>query len=177
MHISALEEYGIRCAIQLARAYEQGPLSASKVAEKEGISVEYVSKILHLLKRSGLVSAIRGAQGGFLLSMAPSALSISRVLTSLDESRGAGSTSEDFCQKHSGHQGKCSHLESCSIRPVWTTLSSYFDQVLNELTLGDLLRREDEIQRQVATIASRKAKTLTQIFRPTEVQPHENPIL
>src|SRR5205823_5937207 len=75
MHISAVEEYGLRCALQLASQPEGSVLAASQVAEREGISVQYASKILHLFRKAGLVSASRGMQGGFRLVRAADEIS------------------------------------------------------------------------------------------------------
>jgi len=52
MNVTALEEYGLRCAVQLASLPEGTTLSAPEIAEREGLSIEYVSKFMLLLIRS-----------------------------------------------------------------------------------------------------------------------------
>jgi len=73
MRISTIEEYGLRCALQLGRVYffKEQHLAATEIAKREGISVRYVSKIMYLLRKAKLATAVRGTTGGFLLSKAP----------------------------------------------------------------------------------------------------------
>ena len=164
MQLSALEEYGVRCALQLARTYSEGPLSASKVAEKEGLSVEYVSKIMHLFKKSGLVAAARGNQGGFYLTEAPSDIPLKRLLDGIRPQSARESTSE-FCNHYTGQGQSCVHIGECALRPVWGLLGSYFDEVLKNLTLQDLLGREVDSEKVVRTLAAEKAKFVTDRIR------------
>ena len=154
MHISAVEEYGLRCALQLASLPEGSVLAASQVAEREGISVQYASKILHLFRKSALVSASRGMQGGFCLVRPPESISLKAVFGAFREDKAA------FCTQFSGQQAECVHLKECSVRPVFNVLAGYFDSVLEHLTLGDLLRTEAETKQRVESFASREADRL-----------------
>lgn len=164
MQISALEEYGVRCALQLAKHHAQGSLPASKIAEAEGLSVEYVGKIMHLFRKSGLVLASRGNQGGFYLADAPEHVSVHRVFEAM---RSPKDNSTQFCERFSGQHEMCRHTGACSLRPVWKVLSGYFDDVLKSLTLADLARREDDATRRVSMVAAQKAGVLTQALRPS----------
>lgn len=154
MHVSAMEEYGLRCALQLARHAGQGALAASQLAEKEGISVEYVSKLLYMLRKAGLVKATRGVQGGFSLGVAPESVSLKDIM---DAIRNTDRATEDFCCNYSGRQTSCVHLGNCSVRPVWKVLTSYYDGVLKDLTLKDLLTAERGTQTKVEDVAARRA--------------------
>ena len=143
MHISAMEEYGLRCALQLARsAHSRAPLSASEISEKERISVEYVSKFMHLFKKAGLVKAVRGVQGGFLLVQGPDAVNLKQIFDALKPQPKALTTS--FCGQYSGKAEQCVHMGECSVRPFWEVLSEHFEEVTRNLTLADLMRRETE---------------------------------
>lgn len=141
MRISALEEYGLRCALDLARHYEKGLVSASKLAEREGISTEYASKILFLMRSSGLVRSERGNQGGFQLVESPDQISVKRVFDAVDPKVVDGHA---FCNQHTGQRDECVHLGKCSIRSVWDDLSTHIDRLLAQLTLSDLLERKTQ---------------------------------
>jgi Rrf2 family protein len=151
MHISALEEYGLRCALQLASLPEGSVLAASQVAEREGISVQYASKILHLFRKSGLVVASRGMQGGFRLSHRPGEISLKSVFSVFREEK------DGFCTQYKGLQNECVHLKECSVRPVWHVLASYFDSVLENLTLADLHRNEIDARLRIEEFAKSEA--------------------
>jgi Rrf2 family transcriptional regulator, iron-sulfur cluster assembly transcription factor len=152
MHISAVEEYGLRCALQLSSLKEGAVLAASQIAEREGISVQYASKIMHLFRKAGLVVASRGMQGGFRLVRPAQEVSLRAVFSSLREERSG------FCSQYKGLQEECVHLRDCSVRPVWKVLSSYFDSVLDQLTLADLASSEAESRERIESFAREEAE-------------------
>ena len=55
MKVTAQEEYGLRCILQLARYHSRDPVTGRQIAESEGISLDYVSKLLMILRRAELV--------------------------------------------------------------------------------------------------------------------------
>jgi Rrf2 family protein len=169
MRISALEEYGLRCALVLARHYGNGPLPSSKIAELEGISTEYASKILYLLRSSQLVSAERGTQGGFRLSRDPLQISLKLVFDALAQKRDIGdSKGSSWCEQFSGNQETCVHFDDCSIRPVWSLVAGFFDDVLNRVTLADLIHCEEAARSRIEKIAGTQAQRLTATLKETE---------
>ncbi len=68
MKISAQEEYGLRCLVQLASLKEGEALTLPQLAEREGISVANAGKLLWLLNKAGMVQATRGTKGGYHLA-------------------------------------------------------------------------------------------------------------
>src|SRR5262245_65807640 len=51
LKITALEEYGLRCAIRLAMAPDGQPVTVGDIAEKEGLTVPYVGKLMAVLRQ------------------------------------------------------------------------------------------------------------------------------
>lgn len=166
MNVSALEEYGLRCAVRLAQAHlnqDKNTLSAPEIAALEGLSVEYVSKFMLHLKRAGLVSAARGVNGGFALTRAPHEISLKEVFEALG---GRRKSSDEFCSSYAGKSDSCVRIGDCSIRPFWQILSNYIDEFTREMTLKDMLSSELETLRKTEEIARRnveqmRAKRLT----------------
>jgi Rrf2 family protein len=150
MNVSALEEYGLRCAVQLASLAEGKTLSAPEIAEREGLSIEYVSKFMLLLKRAELVRTVRGIKGGFALSRSASEVTLKEVLDALN---GRKRGSEEFCKTFTGKAESCVRAGSCSIRPFWDLLSSYVEEFTSRMTLSDLVRPEGEILEKTRGIA------------------------
>ncbi len=161
MNITALEEYGIRCALQLAQAFEQGSVAASRIAEAEGISLEYVSKLMHVFRKAGLVVAVRGAQGGFRLVRSPSSITVLDVFQALESGRRPQSNKSEHCAQFKGQHSECVHFGNCSVRPVWETLFAYFENVLKDLTLAHLLNHESHSRARVEKLASAHAHHLS----------------
>lgn len=157
MHISPLEEYGIRCALRLAQSYESGPLSASQIAQKEGLSTEYAGKIMHLFKKAGIVSSERGSQGGFRLTSDPQQTSLEQIFGALKPRK---EVSQEFCSHFKGQSQVCVHHSDCSLRPVWGILSQYFEDILRAVSLRDLMARENEIKPHIQQVAADKARMI-----------------
>jgi len=86
MKVSAQEEYGLRCMLQLARRHKDGgagPLTLAEVARDEGLTVAYAAKLVRRLRRAGLVKSILGRAGGYSLSRPAHDISVLDVLTAL----------------------------------------------------------------------------------------------
>jgi len=88
MKISAQEEYGLRCLLQLARAeVEDESLTLSQLAGREGISVANAGKLMWILNKAGLVQSQRGTKGGYRLARPASTIHLNEVIRVLDERR------------------------------------------------------------------------------------------
>ena len=146
MKVTAQEEYGLRCLLQLARHHGGEPLLSRTIAEREGISIDYVKKLLMCLRQGELVESVRGLRGGFLLTRGPDMITVSQVLRILSaEALVVSSPADQLCQQYSGQLDQCIHLNGCSIRPIWTIVSHYVSQLLDQITIADLLQEEAEV--------------------------------
>ena len=170
MNVSALEEYGLRCAVRLAALGPTETLSAPEIAELEGLSVEYVSKFMLLLKRSELVRTVRGMRGGFALTQAPSAITLKDVFDALGSKR---HDSEDFCSSFSGKSAACVRSASCSIRPFWKILSLWVQDFTRAMTLQDLLQGEEATLALTIELAQKNLDQLKKIQFKKGYRQHE----
>jgi Rrf2 family protein len=145
MKISALEEYALRCLLQLAKSYDKGiPLSSEEISSKELISPAYTEKILQKLSKSGFVKSIRGTKGGYILTESPDKIFIGHVIKDID-----GFLVSDICNNFSGISDECTHLFNCGIRPIWMNIYKYIYQVLDNTSLYDLLKDEENISKKI----------------------------
>ena len=135
MRISALEEYGLRCLVSLAKVGREGQLSISDISEKEGLSVPYTSKLLSILRKSGLVTAVRGRGGGFCIARDPKEINLLEVITAL----GGPLIDPNHCEKFSGQLEKCIHTDDCSVQYTLAGLSRIVGEFLSGSTLEDIL--------------------------------------
>jgi Rrf2 family protein len=134
MKITAQEEYGLRCLLQLARHHGAEPLTLGVIAEDEGLSVPYAGKLMNHLRQSGLVESVRGRSGGYVLARPAEEITLADALEVL----GGSFFSSGFCDEHNGTHASCVHLGECSIRSLWGVLGDIFDRVLKRTTLADL---------------------------------------
>ena len=138
MKVSAPEEYGLRCMLQLARHQAGGmvePLTLAEVARNEGLTVAYVAKIVRRLRRAGLVKSVLGRSGGYTLTREPGRITVAEVLGAL----GGRLYTNDYCSRFTGHRAACTHLGACTIQSLWGVVEGLLDRVLGQTTLLDLL--------------------------------------
>jgi len=158
MKLSAQEEYGLRCLLRIGARGEGGTLTIPEISRAEGISPEYVGKLMRILRRGGLVTSARGAAGGYTLSRHPDQITIGEALYPL----GGRLFESDFCDRHSGFESLCTHSIDCSIRSLWRALQSAVDQVLTHTTLKDLLTTEPEMVSLMTDIARTSGDSVKQ---------------
>jgi Rrf2 family protein len=141
MKVSAQEEYGLRCLLRLGAQGDGGSLSIHEISRAEGISPEYVAKLMRILRQGGLVTSARGATGGYTLSRAADQITAGEALAVL----GNRLFESGFCERHAGAESLCTHSIDCSIRSLWQALQIAISQVLTKTTLKDLLCSEPEM--------------------------------
>ena len=138
MHLLAIEEYGLRCLLQLASHAEPGPLTAPEIARREGLGPEYVARIMRTLRGGGLVVSTRGAGGGYRLPRPPDQISVWEAIRVL----GGEFFSDEFCVCRPGRRRDCIHVDDCAVRALWAKLASELRRTLERISLEDLRRDE-----------------------------------
>ena len=140
MRITALEEYGLRCMVLLAKSSPSTSLSLTEIGEREGLSVPYVGKLLGMLKQAELVNAERGRNGGYVLARSADRISLKEVFDALGEPLFGA----NHCEKYtSGEQvGQCVHVGDCTVRDVWATFNGLISDILERITLDDLASKK-----------------------------------
>jgi Rrf2 family protein len=156
MKVSAQEEYGLRCLLRLGAQGDRGSLTIPEISRAEGISPEYVAKLMRILRRGGLVTSSRGATGGYSLSRPAGQISAGEALTVL----GGRLFESDFCERHAGAETLCTHSIDCSIRSLWQALQTAVDQVLAKTTLKDLLCSEPEMVLLITDLEKNSARAV-----------------
>jgi Rrf2 family protein len=151
MKITAQEEYGLRCLLQLARKHGSSePLTVREIAASEGISLAYAEKLLHRLTKTGLAESVRGVKGGFRLTREPEAVTVGDAVRAL----GSFLTHAAICQRYTGDESRCVHHKNCGLRPVWSTVNYHIQKLLDSLPLALLLQGEGDSRRQIVEIAA-----------------------
>lgn len=139
MHLSSQEEYGLRCLLRLARHEGPEPLRIQEIADAEGMSPEYVAKLMRVLRNGALVRSTRGAGGGYRLERP----SVDVTVWQAVEVLGGEFFPESFCEAHPGSRRDCVHTTDCSIRALWSGLNSLLRHALSSITLADLMRGDE----------------------------------
>lgn len=157
MKVSAQEEYGLRCLLQLAHLRAGESLTLAQIAAREGVSVANAGKLLWLLNKAGLVHSLRGTKGGYQLSRPASEIRLSEIIKVLDED-----VLESHCKSYTGTLTSCVHTGNCGIRPVILNLHEIVQAALSEITLTQLVGTEAGVGatlHQIKAASSRLALT------------------
>lgn len=140
MKISAQEEYGLRCLVQLANLKEGESLTLPQIAEREGISAANAGKLMWLLNKAGFVHATRGTKGGYSLARPASEIHLNEVIKVLD-----ADVLNKHCESYTGVLEKCVHKGDCGIRPVIVGLHEIVENALSQITLAQLVGTEKKV--------------------------------
>lgn len=157
MKVTAQEEYGLRCLIQVAAAGPERPLTVHEIAEREGLSGAYVAKLMNQLRDAGLVDSVRGRSGGYFIARPADTVSISEILASFGRHGGHLFEAAHDCDRFPGDADSCVHMGDCSIRSLWGSLEGLVDRVLRQITLADLMKSERRMAADLLTIQKHPA--------------------
>jgi Rrf2 family protein len=133
MRLTARSEYGLLALIDLGVRYGEGPVSARGVAERQGIPLKFLEQLLAAMRKAGLVSACRGAHGGFTLTRDPARISVLEVVEALE-----GSLAPTSCD---GGQ-LCGRSGACAAAGVWSKATEALRNVFTTTSIGDLCSRQ-----------------------------------
>ena len=133
MKLSTKGKYGLYAMFYLAQHEGCGPQPLKAVAEI-GVPEDYLEQLLGNLRRAGLVNTVRGAQGGYRLAKEPQEMTVGDII---DATEGPLSISDCL-----NDEGCCQRSGQCRTRRVWEYLSTSINDVLQSITLRDMLEQE-----------------------------------
>lgn len=140
MKISAQEEYGLRCLVQLANLPPGDSLTLPQIAEREGISTANAGKLMWLLNKAGFVNSTRGTKGGYFLARPSGDIYLNEIIKVLDED-----VLSSHCESYTGVLDTCVHTGDCGIRPVIVGLHEIVENALSRITLAQLVGTEKSV--------------------------------
>lgn len=132
MKLSTRGRYGLRAMFDLALNYNKEYISLNSIAERQGISEGYLEQLIIPLKKAKLVKGARGSQGGYILSKAPSEITIGEVLRVLE-----GSLALVDCLRD---DSKCKKIDRCVTRMIWKKMSDSLSKLVDSVTLEELVK-------------------------------------
>ena len=132
MQIPAKADYAIRALPTLAASEDS--ISAEHLAEEQGLPAKFLGAILSDLRRGGMVTSQRGPEGGFKLARDPDQIMIADILRVVS---GPMAGVRGMRPETLEYGGEATHL-----RDVWVAVRASLREVLEHVTLGQVLRGE-----------------------------------
>ncbi|NLV88502.1 MAG: Rrf2 family transcriptional regulator [Tissierellia bacterium] len=141
MKLSTRGRYGLKAIYQLALYYGQGPISLKQIAIEQELSENYLEQLFSTLRKEGLLHSVRGAQGGYMLSKKPSEITVGEILRALE-----GNIAPYDCVVDDDFV--CSREDTCVTRPVWVKIKNSIDEVIDSITLQDMIEENIKFEEQ-----------------------------
>ena len=134
MKISTKGRYALRMMIEFG-LNPDSCTKISQVAARQGISDKYLEQIVTLLHRAGYVRSVRRAQGGYMLTRPPEEYTVGMILRQTE-----GSLAPVPCVDEDA--APCDRAGQCVTLNVWKQLKDAIDQVVDSVTLADLVEEQ-----------------------------------
>ncbi|MFN0042942.1 MAG: Rrf2 family transcriptional regulator [Alphaproteobacteria bacterium] len=135
MRLSTKGRYAVMAMVDLAGRGAGRPTSLAEVATRQEISLSYLEQLFARLRRSGLVSSVRGPGGGYKLAFAANQIRIADIILAVDEPLQA-----TRC-KLGSPRGCTSTGSRCQTHDLWEELGNHIHVFLNSVTLEDVCQR------------------------------------
>ena len=133
MRVSQKASYALRALIVLAQLESTGRVvPTSELARREKIPAKFLEGILVELRKAGMVRSQRWAEGGHRLARAAARITIGEVWRAID-----GPLSPAAGLDESGRRT----LAGRGLQTVWEEVEEAVAQVVDQLTLEEVLRR------------------------------------
>ncbi|TAH68151.1 MAG: Rrf2 family transcriptional regulator [Anaerolineaceae bacterium] len=154
MKLTTKGRYGLRAVVDLAVNADDEAVALSQIAERQGISMNYLEQLIAKLKKSGIVNGIRGAQGGYVLAMPAEEISVGDILRALE-----GDLSPVDCYELNSNDTPCNNSDLCVTKYVWKRISDSINDAVDGIMLSDLAAESKRVQAEAG---------ITQINQPKQ---------
>lgn len=137
MKISTKGRYAVRVMLDLALHNTGECIKVKEIAERQRVSEKYLEQIIAILNKAGYVRSVRGAQGGYRLAKAPQEYTVGMILRLTE-----GSLAPVACLDAGADT--CERVDTCETLGVWKELYSAINQVVDGVTIADLMERRQK---------------------------------
>ena len=139
MKISTKGRYALRMMVDIAEHQKDGYVTLKDVALRQGISKKYLEQIALHISQAGMLRAVRGYQGGYMLARPATEYSVDSILQVVEGSMAPVSCLEQY-------PNACERCEICKTLPVWQGLQNLINDYLKGITLEDIVEGRVPVQ-------------------------------
>ena len=129
MRITHEADYAVRIVYTLMQSGET-TVAASKLAEGSGVTLRFTLKILRKLAGSGIVTAQKGANGGYALAMEPADISLGLIIESID-----GPFELNHCLSDDFDCTRVKDKNFCQFHHIFNSLTAKLKEELYSITM------------------------------------------
>ena len=136
MLISTRGRYALRVMIDLAENQTGGYIPMKDVAQRQGISLKYLERILPVLAKNGLIEGVHGKGGGYKLTRTPEEYRVGDILRLTE-----GDLAPVACLECGA--SPCERTGTCRTISLWTGFHRVINEYFDGVTIADLMVPED----------------------------------
>jgi Rrf2 family protein len=151
--LTARGKYGLKAMLHLATLEMDTTAQASEIAKAHNIPKKFLDAILGDLRKAGLVISRKGPGGGYALARRPREIQVGAVIRVLD-----GPLAPIACASRTAFQpcSDCKDVKACAIRIVMTAARDALSDVLDTVTISDMVQPAKPSRKSPQGIARRR---------------------
>ena len=130
MKLTTKGRFAVTAMLDLALHSHDGPVTLAGISARQKISLSYLEQLFGKLRRSKLVSSVRGPGGGYNLAQPAQGITVADIVTAVDETLDA---------TQCGGRENCHEEKRCMTHDLWATLNEKMYDYLSSVTLADLV--------------------------------------
>jgi Rrf2 family iron-sulfur cluster assembly transcriptional regulator len=150
MRLTTKGRFAVTAMLDLAMHEDGKPVTLAGISERQAISLSYLEQLFSRLRRNGLVKSVRGPGGGYRLAKLPNEVSVSQIISAVDELIDA---------TQCGGQENCRDERRCMTHDLWSSLNDKILDYLSGVSLADLVASQSDGKQVI--FASRECTTGT----------------
>ena len=135
MLVSTRGRYAIRVMIDLAEHRHGKFIPMKEIADRQEVSLKYMTKIMQTLTKSGLLDGQHGKGGGYKLNREPADYRVGDILRLTE-----GTLAPVACLDVT--DCRCDRAAECRTRPMWNELDRIINEYLDGITIADLMEED-----------------------------------
>lgn len=137
-------QYALRALLELAARYPSDIVTTvAEIAEKQQIPPRFLEQILSKLRTGGFIDSRRGNQGGYVMNVSPSSISVGEIIRFIE-----GSAESIDCLKKNEH-ARCPFLGGCAFKSLWERAKASMSDIFDATTFQDLVDSQKKVSCQI----------------------------
>ncbi len=133
MRLTTKGRFAVTAMLDLALLEAEKPVTLAGISERQDISLSYLEQLFSRLRKQGLVMSVRGPGGGYRIAKPHQNISVSDIITAVDEQIDA---------TQCGGNENCHEDGPCMTHDLWASLNQKILDYLSGVTLADMVRMQ-----------------------------------
>jgi len=154
MRLTTKGRFAVTAMLDIALYEADKPVTLAGISERQSISLSYLEQLFSRLRKQGLVSSVRGPGGGYRIAKAHQDISVSDIITAVDEQIDA---------TQCGGSENCHDDGRCMTHELWASLNGKILDYLSGVSLGDMVEMQRKKGAGTVVFAPRKCGSETTV--------------